>query len=80
MSNKDKLATCFRETLELSETDAVETLAYQKHPSWDSVAHMRLIASIETAFDIMLETDQILDMSDYQKATEIVSSHGVSLS
>lgn len=79
MSNSDKLASCFRETLELKENEAVEELAYQKHPAWDSVAHMRLVAAIETAFDIMLETDQILDMSDYSKSIDIVKSHDIDL-
>lgn len=80
MSNLEKLAQCFRETLELPEGASVEALAYQKHPSWDSVAHMRLIAALETVFDIMLETDQILDMSSFDKAKEIVASHGIDLS
>jgi len=54
-------------------------LAYQKHPSWDSVAHMRLVAAIETAFDIMLETDEILEMSTFDKAKEILAAHAIVL-
>ncbi len=78
MSNTDKLAQCFRDILELKNTDDVTALAYQQHPSWDSVAHMRLIAALETEFDIMMETDQILDLSDYSKAIKILESHHVS--
>lgn len=78
MSNTETLANCYRESLELPTIEPVETLAYQKHPSWDSVAHMRLVAALETAFDIMLETDQILDMSDYSKSIEILKSHDIS--
>lgn len=78
MSNTQKLEACFRDVLEVPKTEPVKNLAYQKHPSWDSVAHMRLIASLETVFDIMLETDQILGMSDYSKSIEILESHDVS--
>ncbi len=77
MSNLEKLKTCFREALALPASEPVETLAYQQHPSWDSVAHMRLVAGIETAFDIMMETDQILAMSSFSKAQEILQTHGV---
>ena len=44
---------------------------------WDSVAHMQLVNAIELAFDIMLDTDDVIAMSSYQKAREIVGKHGV---
>lgn len=77
MSNLEKLEHCFREALDLPFQTEVTTLAYQEHPSWDSVAHMRLVAAIETAFDIMMETDEILDMSTFEKARKIVEAHDV---
>lgn len=79
MSNLEKLKRCFCEALSLPSSSDVEKLAYQEHPAWDSVAHMRLVASIETAFDIMLETDQILEMSTFDKAKEIVIQHDIAL-
>jgi len=80
MSNLQKLEECFRSVLELSKSEKVESLKYQEHASWDSVAHMRLISELETVFDIMMETDQILDMSDYSKAKEILESHDINFS
>ncbi|MDX9689455.1 MAG: acyl carrier protein [Proteobacteria bacterium] len=79
MTNLETLASCFRDVLELHSAFPVETLAYQEHPAWDSVAHMRLIAAIETAFDIMMDTDQILGMSSFEKAKEILASHDIDL-
>jgi acyl carrier protein len=72
------LQNCFREALALSADAAIETLSYQATPAWDSVGHMRLVAAIETAFNIMFTTDQILDLSSFAKAQDIVRSHGVS--
>ena len=79
MSNNERLKKCFEEALALPSGAVVEALAYQVHSSWDSVGHMRLIAAIETAFGIMFSTDEILALSDFDKACEIVGGHGVSL-
>jgi acyl carrier protein len=76
--NKQKLVTCFTEALNIPAGQVVDTLAYQSIPQWDSVAHMALVAQLESAFDVMLDTDQILGMSSVGKAVEILSSHGIS--
>lgn len=79
MTYTEKLNDCFRQALALPPEAEVEDLAYQDHPAWDSVAHMRLVAAIETAFDLMLETDEILDMSSYAKAVELLARHDIAL-
>lgn len=78
MTLTEKLAACFRQALALPADAPVETLAYQDHPSWDLVAHMRLVAAIETAFDLMLETDD-LDLSSYDKAIALLARHDINL-
>ena len=72
-----KLKGCFTEALALPSEEGIEKLSYQEHLSWDSVAHMRLVAAIEASFDIMLTTDQILDMSNFEKACEVLRQHGI---
>ena len=57
-----------------------DNLAYRGIPEWDSVAHMQLVGEIEDAFDIMLETDDVIDMSSYTKAKEILGKYGVDFS
>ena len=76
--NRQKLITCFTEALNIPASQVVDPLAYQSIPQWDSVAHMALVAQLESGFDVMLDTDQILGMSSVAKAVEILSSHGVS--
>lgn len=73
MSVVDRLRGVFRQALDLGPTAEVDVLAYRAIPAWDSVGHMRLVAAIETEFDIMLETDDVLDLSDFAKGVEIVS-------
>lgn len=79
MTNADRLAECFRSALALDGKEPVERLAYQDTAAWDSIAHMRLVASIEGAFEVMFTTEQILDMSDYAKARSILALHGVTV-
>lgn len=73
----DRLRLLFRESFDLAPDTAVDALAYRAIPAWDSVAHMRLIAAIETEFDLMLETDDVIDMSSFAKAAEILAKYGI---
>jgi acyl carrier protein len=50
---------------------------YGKTPGWDSVAHMSLVAEIENSFDIMLDSDDVIDMSSFGKAKEILAKYDV---
>lgn len=78
MSNLEKYQIAFREGLEI-DAENLEGLVYEEIPEWDSVGHMSLIASLEDAFDIMMETDDIIDFSSYQKGIEILKKYGVEL-
>ena len=74
MSNKEKYVNAFVEALEVS-ADQVVGLKYQEIPNWDSVGHMGLIAAIEDAFDIMMDTDDIIDLCSFEKLMEILSKN-----
>lgn len=73
MTNIEKYKKAFVEAFEV-EPNGIESLKYQEIPAWDSVGHMGLVALIEEAFDIMLETDDIIDFSSFEKGKEILSS------
>lgn len=72
MSNLEKYNEAFTTTFEITE-DQLPGLKYQDIQAWDSVGHMSLIAALEDAFDIMMETDDIIDFSSYEKGKEILS-------
>jgi len=78
MTNLEKLRRAFAEGLGIDESKISDSLAYG-NPGWDSVAHMALIASIERAYDIMVETDDVIAMSSFAVAKEIVAKHGINL-
>ena len=72
MPTDPRLSEAFRTALELSPETDVETLAYGEHPHWDSVGHMALVAEIEDTYGVMLETDDVLGLSTYAKAVELL--------
>lgn len=74
MTNLEKYNQAFCESLEITE-DKLEGLEYQQIESWDSVGHMGLVAAIEDAFDIMMDTDDIIDLNSYEKGKEILSEN-----
>ena len=57
----------------------LEELTYQSVQLWDSVGHMGLIAELEETFDIMMDTDDIIDFSSYEKGKEILMKYDVIL-
>ncbi|WP_102795729.1 acyl carrier protein [Bowmanella denitrificans] len=78
MSNQQKLVQSFSSALAIAQEQVQDLLAYNSIPEWDSTAHMILIAELEGQFDVMLDTDDIIDMSSVGKAKEILTKHGVS--
>jgi acyl carrier protein len=74
------LREAFIAALDLSPDTEVEGLAYSEHPNWDSVGHMALVAELEDRFDVMLETDDVLAMSSFTVASEILRRHGADVS
>ena len=72
MGNLEKYNKAFVESFEITE-DKLPGLKYQDIEAWDSVGHMGLIAALEEAFDIMMDTDDIIDFSSYEKGKEILA-------
>jgi acyl carrier protein len=77
MTNMEKYKKCFVDAFELSGEDGVERLEYQSIQMWDSVGHMGLMALLEENFDIMLDTDDIIDFASFEKGREILKKYDV---
>ncbi|MCM1185087.1 MAG: acyl carrier protein [Lachnoclostridium sp.] len=77
MSNKEKYINAFTEALMVDADKITEDLKYQDIEEWDSVGHMELISALEDAFDISLETDDIVDLNSFKKGMEILKKYGI---
>jgi acyl carrier protein len=73
----DKLRDCFSRSLGIPPERVSDSLAYNSLKEWDSVAHMALVVELESEFDVMFDTDDILGMSSVAKAREILTRLGV---
>lgn len=77
MTNKQKYDKVFIDAFSIDESALGDDLVYNKVQLWDSIGHMTMIAGIETAFNITMETDDIINFSSYKKGFEILAKYGV---
>jgi acyl carrier protein len=77
MNNLEKYNQAFIELFNLKKDDLGEKLFYQSVEGWDSVGHMELIAKLESDFDIMVEMDDVIDFSSFDKGKLILQKYKV---
>ncbi|WP_028902123.1 phosphopantetheine-binding protein [Prevotella sp. P6B4] len=46
---------------------------------WDSVHQLSLVAELEEAFDIMLDPEDIMEMTSYAKGKELLKKYEIEL-
>jgi acyl carrier protein len=73
----EKLQSAFGAALPLTDNVDYNQIVYGQTNGWDSIAHMTLIAEIETQFDVMLTTEELIALSSFSKAKELLRQHGV---
>lgn len=76
MTNMEKYQKVFMETFGIK-ADKLAGLQYQDISEWDSVGHMTLISTLEDEFGIMMDTDDIIDFSSYEKGIEILKKYSI---
>ena len=77
MTNKEKYDQVFIDSFSITPDQLNDKLVYQSVQQWDSIGHMGMIAALEEAFDIMMETDDIIDFGSYAKGIEILAKYNV---
>jgi acyl carrier protein len=75
MRVEERVLNVFRDVLELDSAIETKGLKYNEVSTWRSLAHITLVSALEGEFDIMLDPDDILAMSSYDKAVEIVRKY-----
>ena len=80
MANLEKYTQAFVDAFSI-DAETARTLKFQQIPAWDSVGHMGLITQIEEQFGIMMEPDDIVDLSSFDKGREMLGAkYGVDFS
>lgn len=79
MNNLEKYNNVFNEVLDLKLKELNKNFNDDDIPEWDSVTHLTLVDAIEDEFDVMLESDDILEFRTYSKGKEILKNHEVEI-
>lgn len=79
MNNLEKYEKVFIDAFSVKKEELPD-LEYQSIADWDSVGHMALIGALEDTFDIMMDTDDIIDFSSFEKGKELLAKYGVDFS
>lgn len=61
--------TCDVEKSEVNENSTVGDF-----PAWDSVGHLSILSSVEEAFDISFEPEEMMEMEDVKDIVEAVNA------
>ena len=78
-TNREKYDSAFKESFEIGQSDLKDELEYNTIETWDSIGHMQLMAELEDSFDIMLDTDDILNFGTYAKGIEILAKYDIEI-
>jgi acyl carrier protein len=79
MSNLDKLNKVFTEVFEVEKNQLGSDFSIDNVDNWDSVTQLSLVSDIEDEFDIMIDSDDILDFKSYDAAKIIIAKYEVNL-
>ena len=77
MTNREKYDQVFIDSFSITADQLNENLVYQSVQQWDSIGRMGMVAALEEAFDIMMETDDIIDFGSYNKGVELLAKYNV---
>ena len=77
MTNQEKYDSIFMECFGVGLDKLNDEFEYQCIPAWDSVGHMSMIAALEDAFGIMMETEDIIEFSSYPVGKEKLGKYGI---
>lgn len=78
MTNLEKYVNAFKEAFEIDESKA-PNMKYRESPEWDSIGHMNLVSALEDAFDIMLDTEDMISITSFENGKKVMAKYGVEL-
>lgn len=74
MTNLEKLNQIFCEVYSVEESALNEDFINTNVETWDSIHQLSMVAAIEEAFDLMMDAEDILEMTSYESVKQLLSS------
>ena len=71
------LAEVFRAVLQLEDGANVQGVRQINQPSWDSLAHVSLMAAIESEFNLAIDTADSMDLTSFEAVALYLEERGL---
>ncbi len=72
MNTKESVKELIAKVLNVSVSAVDDELAVGDIPEWDSLAHMRIIAALESDLGVVLDIEQTLEIEDVEDIVDAV--------
>lgn len=79
MANLEKYNQAFIEVFGVEESALGSNFNKDSVDGWDSVHQLNIIALLEESFDIMLDPEDIMELTSYEKGKELMAKYEVKL-
>ncbi|MCA1745994.1 MAG: acyl carrier protein [Bacteroidales bacterium] len=79
MTNIEKYNEVFKSTFNVEDSALNGDLAAGRTDKWDSITHLSLVTNIEDEFEIMLDSEDILEFRSYEGGKLILRKYDVQL-
>lgn len=73
MTNLEKLNQIFCEVYSVEESALNEEFINTNVETWDSIHQLSMVAAIEEAFDLMMDAEDILEMTSYENVKKLLT-------
>lgn len=77
MTNIETLNHIFSEVFNLAADADINRLQKENTTNWDSVHQLALTSSIEDEFDVMLDAEDIINLTSYDNAISILKKYNI---
>ncbi|GAA4080602.1 hypothetical protein GCM10022389_28390 [Flavobacterium cheonanense] len=79
MKNLENYKTVFKDVFEVEDEVLNDTFSSTNVDNWDSITQLHLVTSIEDMFDVILDTEDILDFKSFEKGKIILKKYDIVL-
>jgi acyl carrier protein len=74
MDTLEKVIEIVANTCGVDKSEVTESSMVGDFPAWDSVGHLSILSSVEEAFDISFEPEEMMEMEDVKDIVAAVNA------
>ena len=79
MANLEKYKSLLAEVFDTDVANVKEDFSKESVDYWDSIHQLNFIAVLEETFDVMLDPEDIVELTSYEKGIEILKKYDVEI-